>query len=205
MRPRPAVLLTAPTVDPRLSFLAQFLCNVSPFRINTYESVSKQTTLTTFRMNTYEKQAGWGRDPARSAVLLTPPRSFHLAELLSRRHCASVSSLSATFTGLVASVANKGLAAPLNPLDATLTKNMGVGAPTFDVRTFRRSDVQTAFSPPATLFHPWHANASANTSSPISIGAKRLRALSEFRRTPPCLSPGTTNIAGSKLVRGTVK
>ena len=40
---------------------AQFLCNVSPFRINTSESVSKQKTLSTFRINTYEKQAGGGR------------------------------------------------------------------------------------------------------------------------------------------------
>jgi len=35
-------------------FSAQFWCNVSPFRINTSKSVSKQMTLTTFRMNTYE-------------------------------------------------------------------------------------------------------------------------------------------------------
>jgi hypothetical protein len=35
-------------------------CKVNPFRMNTYESVSKQRTLTLFRMNTYEKQAGWG-------------------------------------------------------------------------------------------------------------------------------------------------
>src|SRR5216684_3284257 len=39
---------------------AQFWCNVTPFRINTYKSVSKQTTLTPFRMNTYEKTGGWG-------------------------------------------------------------------------------------------------------------------------------------------------
>jgi 16S rRNA (adenine1518-N6/adenine1519-N6)-dimethyltransferase len=41
---------------------AQFWCNVSAFKINTCKSVSKQTTLSTFRINTYEKQAGWGRD-----------------------------------------------------------------------------------------------------------------------------------------------
>src|SRR5467141_1519461 len=41
--------------------IAQFLCNVSPFRMNTCKSVSKQRTLTTFRMNTYEKHTGWGR------------------------------------------------------------------------------------------------------------------------------------------------
>src|SRR5260370_7599899 len=36
--------------------LAQFWCNASPFRINTCKSVSKQTTSTPFRMNTYEKR-----------------------------------------------------------------------------------------------------------------------------------------------------
>src|SRR5260370_41318489 len=46
---------------------AQFCCSVSPFRINTFrclskqrtprfKSVSKERTLTPFRMNTYEKQ-----------------------------------------------------------------------------------------------------------------------------------------------------
>jgi len=39
---------------------AQFWCNVSPFRMNTCKGVSKQWTLTPFRMNTYEKQGGWG-------------------------------------------------------------------------------------------------------------------------------------------------
>src|SRR5258708_27708382 len=33
---------------------------VSPFRMNTCKSVSKQRTLTTFRMNTYEKQGEGG-------------------------------------------------------------------------------------------------------------------------------------------------
>jgi len=33
---------------------------ISPFRINTYKTVSKQTTLTTFRINTYEKQGEGG-------------------------------------------------------------------------------------------------------------------------------------------------
>src|SRR5260370_1628927 len=98
MHPRHAVLLTAPTVDPRLPsarpeerratplestlvevfilntlnlfrintywggpHFAQFLCNLSPFRINTCKSVSKQTTLSPFRINTYEKTGGWGR------------------------------------------------------------------------------------------------------------------------------------------------
>src|SRR5260370_39074047 len=37
---------------------AQFWCNVSPFRINTCKTVSKQRTLTPFRMSTYEKTGG---------------------------------------------------------------------------------------------------------------------------------------------------
>ena len=41
---------------------AQFWCNISPFRMNTCKSVSKQTTLSTFRINTYEKTGGWGAD-----------------------------------------------------------------------------------------------------------------------------------------------
>jgi hypothetical protein len=35
-------------------------CLPKPFRMNTCKSVSKQTTLTTFRMNTYEKHRGEG-------------------------------------------------------------------------------------------------------------------------------------------------
>src|SRR5712692_6640374 len=34
---------------------------VSPFRMNTCKSVSKKKTLTTFRMNTYEKRGEGGR------------------------------------------------------------------------------------------------------------------------------------------------
>jgi hypothetical protein len=43
-------------LSPVVAKIAQFLCNVSPFRMNTCKSVSKQRTLTAFRMNTYEKQ-----------------------------------------------------------------------------------------------------------------------------------------------------
>ncbi len=39
---------------------ARFLCRLSPFRMNTSKSVSKQRTLTPFKMNTYEKRGrGW--------------------------------------------------------------------------------------------------------------------------------------------------
>src|SRR6266550_4056630 len=58
---------------------------------------------------------------------------------------------------------------------------------------------------PATLFHPWHANVSANIFSPISIGAKRLRAPFAFRRIPPFLARQTINIAGWKSVPVTAR
>ena len=60
-------------------------------------------------------------------------------------------------------------------------------------------------APLATLFPPWLANVSANTSSQISTGAKRSRAPSASRRIPPFRSRATISTAGSKLVRGTVK
>src|SRR5258708_28580477 len=60
MLARPAFLLTATTPEPRLPCFAQFECNASPFRINTYKTLSKQTILTLFRMNTYGKHTGWG-------------------------------------------------------------------------------------------------------------------------------------------------
>jgi len=55
---RHTVPLTVETGDPRLRRLAQFRCEISPFRINTCESVSKQTTLTPFRINTSSKTGG---------------------------------------------------------------------------------------------------------------------------------------------------
>src|SRR5260370_8916721 len=88
--------------------------------------------------------------PARHAILLTEPAAKHghperawraegsllaaslpipvrFTQLLSRRQPASISPLAATLMDLPASVANKRLTAELNPLDATLTKNQGVG------------------------------------------------------------------------------
>src|SRR5260370_16438634 len=59
---------------------AQFWCNISRFRINTSKSVSKQTTLTPFRMNTYEKTGGWGGSPQ----TVTNPRAPRLRVPFSR-------------------------------------------------------------------------------------------------------------------------
>src|SRR5258708_14274833 len=60
------------------------------FRINTCKSVSKQTTLTLFRMNTYEKQGGGG---GRASVFLTRNSALNLESLLARSHALFVRSL----------------------------------------------------------------------------------------------------------------
>src|SRR5216684_172920 len=62
---------------------AQFWCTVTPFRINTCRSVSKQTILTSFRINTYEKQGEGGRSSQTVNSLLCQkailnPLSFQL-------------------------------------------------------------------------------------------------------------------------------
>src|SRR5437879_12750092 len=54
--PRRSVTLLDTTLLGMLNLLL-----LSPFRINTYKTGSKQTTLTTFRMNTYEKQGEGGQ------------------------------------------------------------------------------------------------------------------------------------------------
>src|SRR5260370_7096965 len=47
-------------------FPDHFLFPPKPFRINTYKSVTKQTSLTSFRINTYEKHRGRGCRPPRA-------------------------------------------------------------------------------------------------------------------------------------------
>ena len=77
---------------------AQFWCNISPFRINTCKSVSKQTTLSTFRINTYEKTGGWGRGIPSNRPIPSPPILRRLFQV----------------------------PYPVSPLLATLTKTPGV-------------------------------------------------------------------------------
>ncbi len=102
---------------------------------------------------------------------------------------------------------------PVSLLFATLTKTAGVC--TNNSHSGTLGSVSPTLSPipnplshrfcPATLFHPWHANASANTFSPIFTGAKRSRAPFAFRRIPRSRSRATISIAGSKLAQDMVK
>jgi len=72
----------------------------------------------------------------------TPSNSSHPWPLLFRQHNASISPLAATLMESPANIANKRLTANLTPLDATLTKNSGVGVPSIsqhsNLQTFQR-------------------------------------------------------------------
>src|SRR6266436_9668982 len=61
------------------------------------------------------------------AILLTPSESSGLNWLLSYTLSTPVTPLDSTLTEFSVSVANKRLTESLNPLNATLTKNMGGG------------------------------------------------------------------------------
>jgi hypothetical protein len=74
----------------------------------------------------------------------TPSKASHTRALLYRQR-APLSPLAATLTDHPATVVNKRLAASLTPLDATLTKNQGVGASL----TFQPSNVQMRSLHPA--------------------------------------------------------
>src|SRR5258708_17257584 len=63
-----------------------------------------------------------------SLLAASLPIPAHPTQLLSRQHIVRVSSLDATLMSFIVYVANKRLTVRLNPLDATLTKNTGVGA-----------------------------------------------------------------------------
>ena len=69
--------------DLERSHFAQFWCNVTQFRINTCKTVSKQTTLTSFRINTYEKTRGWGAPPCGNPSLATRRSPLHSSPLFS--------------------------------------------------------------------------------------------------------------------------
>src|SRR2546427_848711 len=94
---------------------AQFWCNISSFRINTSKSVSKQTTLTPFRINTYEKQGEGGGSPQTINSLLCQkailnPLSFHFAP----QQILDVAHLFPKQIQLPRQALNFGLGAPVN-------------------------------------------------------------------------------------------
>ncbi len=55
--------IDSPSSAPRAPSIMQYAAPISPFRMNTCKSVSKQSTLTPFRMNTYAKPGGEGVPP----------------------------------------------------------------------------------------------------------------------------------------------
>src|SRR6266481_3775601 len=99
----------------------------------------------------------------RHAVLLTPSKPSHPKQLPFRQHFVRVSPLPATLMVFPASVANKRLTAELNPLDATFTKNRGVGSPPFDVLTPIPANVSNRFPIYPLCFHTFVALTDSTT------------------------------------------
>src|ERR1700731_5495880 len=89
---RPASALAPPTSAPSANSVVNTLPSIhtpcdaplTTFRINTCKSVSKQTTLTPFRMNTYAKPGGGGPHHfralhhARAAIIYPDLRGAHI-------------------------------------------------------------------------------------------------------------------------------
>src|SRR5580704_1393723 len=80
---------------------------------------------------------------ARQAVLLTPPKPPYPRPLPFRQHPASLTPLNATLTESPLTAANKRLTPKLTRLDATLTKNKGMGPTPLGYSTFSPVAVQT--------------------------------------------------------------
>jgi hypothetical protein len=144
---------------------AQFLCNVSPFRINTSESISKQTTLSTFRINTYEKQAGGGRgaflpfsNPSVVTCRKTQVLSFH-----TRAH-----SFARAKTQLIC----------FQSIPHSLAKNTRVGVSVFVERTTPEEASRRDLSRPyiLTSLPPYFLTSRDGGALPAAMGAAAKRA-----------------------------
>jgi hypothetical protein len=136
---------------------------------------------------------------ARQVVLPTPPISVYPKALPSPHQPApacpevrrvhsekrKVSPLAATLMDLPACVANKRLTASLNPLDAALTKNRGVGAPPCRVSTLRLFNSSTLRPFYAEPFRCPLLSLFAPRVFHNSFAIKRFRTLSQKCRVSP--------------------
>ncbi len=207
MLARHAVPLTAPEAEPRLHRLEQFWCNVSPLAATLIvPPVSVANKRLTAWLNPLD--ATLTKNRGRGAVMVNQlPLGF--GDSTFRR--SDPPTFQRTLHLLLSLFEQRVFE---NPFEIkrfrTLSKNSRVYgiASHSGTRFFHQSRACSdlvGVTSPATLFHPWLANASANISSPISIGAKRSRVPFAFRRIPLSRFTRTISIVGSKLVRGMVK
>ena len=156
-----AVPLTAPAADPRLSRFAQFWCNIRPSRINTSKSVSKQTTLTPFRINTCEKQAGWGRCaflPSSNLSVVACRKD----QVLSFHTLAHSLALSCTFLH-----SRKTQPVSFQLIPHFLPKNTGVGISVFAERTTPQEVSRQDLSRPTSLLRYLLTSLLPETATPF--------------------------------------
>jgi hypothetical protein len=149
-----------------------------PLRINTSKSVSKQKTLSTFRINTYEKQARWGRGaflPFSNASVVTCRKtqilSFHI-----RAH-----SFARAKTQLIC----------FQSIPHSLAKNTRVGVSVFVERTTPEEASRRDLSRPyiLTSLPPYFLTSRDGGALPPAMGAAAKRAYRlQERRSCPALN-----------------
>src|SRR2546427_5172185 len=203
MLARHAVLLTPAPADVCLPVACPEQRRATPLEstlIGTLQ-VFILNNLKLFRITTYEKRGGNGRKRARFAQFWCNATPFRIntSKSVSKQTTLSpfrMNTYEKTGEGGRSPQTVNNPRAPrlrvifLSPLPRYLLTSLPLGAHR---------------APLATLFHPWHANDSANTSLPTSTGAKRSRAPFAFRRIPPFRFRATINIAGSKSAPAMVK
>ncbi len=125
--------------------------------------------------------------PARNVVLLTSSESFHPTQLPSRQRSTPLNPLAATLMDPPASVANKRLTADLSPLDATLTKNRGVGGVMVNQLPLS-SNISTRLQPSFVLnrFHTLSFSVSCNSCICHSYENCRVRTNNSQSETLRC-------------------
>jgi len=113
---------------------------------------------------------------SRHAVLLTPAKSSHPRQLLSRQQDAPISLLAATLVDLSASVANKELTGSLSPLDSALTKNRGGGMLWLTCPRLAHP-TRMRILPPPTTEESTHGSDHVGKDSPASLLARSFHSL----------------------------
>src|SRR5258708_28626027 len=202
MLARHAVLLTPAPADVCLPLACPEQRRATPLEstlIGTLEEFILNN-LKLFRINTYKKKGGKGRKRARFAQFWCNLNPFRINTSKSVSKQTTLS----PFRMNTYEKTGEGGGSPQtvnNPSAPGLRVIFLSSLPRYRL-TFLPLGAPRA--PLATLFHPWHANDSANTSSPISTGAKRSRAPFAFRRIPWRHSLATSVLCKSRLV-GTVK
>ena len=168
MLARHAALLTPAPADVCLPLACPEQRRATPLESTLIEmlQVFILNNLKLFRINTCEKRGGKGRKRARFAQFWCNLNPFRI------NTCKSVSKQTTLSTFRINSYEKQGGGGG-SPQTVNNPRAPRLRVISSLPRYILTSLPLGAAAPLATLFHPWHANASANTFLPTSTGAKR--------------------------------